>query len=184
MIVNSISVEMRKKLCYNGENLFQRVKCMLRKYLAVFLIAMLPLIELRGAIPIALGLDLPAIPAIIVCAVGNILPVPLIYLFARKFLTWGAGRAGIGRLCRFFLDKGTRAGEKLVARTGRGGLFAALLIFVGIPIPGTGAWTGALGASFLNMGFRATVASVSLGVVLAGIIMSIVSLLGLHIFGL
>ncbi len=184
MFVNSLSVEMVKKLCYNERNFPTRVNCMLRKYLAVFLIAMLPLIELRGAIPIALGLDLPAIPAIIVCAVGNMLPVPLIYFFARKILTWGAHRAGIGAICRFFLDKGARAGEKLVARTGRGGLFVALLIFVGIPIPGTGAWTGALGASFLNMGFRSTVVSVSLGVVLAGLIMSVVSLLGLHIFGL
>ena len=69
-------------------------------------------------------------------------------------------------------------------KTGRGGLAVALLIFVGIPLPGTGAWTGVLGASFLDMGFKSTVASVSLGVVLAGIIMTVVSLLGLHIFGL
>ena len=68
--------------------------------------------------------------------------------------------------------------------TGRGGLFIALLIFVGIPLPGTGAWTGALGASFLNMGFKSTVTSVTLGVILAGCIMAAVSAAGLHIFGL
>lgn len=157
---------------------------MLPQYLTVFLISMVPLIELRGAIPIAIGMGLPAIPAIIVCAIGNMLPVPIIYFFARKFLVWGANKAYIGKVCRFFLEKGQRAGQKLVAKTGRGGLFAALLIFVGIPIPGTGAWTGTLGASFLDMGFKSTVVSVSLGVVLAGIIMSVVSLLGLHIFGL
>ena len=157
---------------------------MLPKYLTVFFISMVPLIELRGAIPIALGMDLPAIPAIIVCALGNIVPVPFIYFFARKFLLWGEKQRYIGKFCHFFVEKGHRAGQKLVEKTGRGGLFAALMIFVGIPLPGTGAWTGALGASFLDMGFKSTVVSVSLGVVLAGIIMSVVSLLGLHIFGL
>ncbi len=157
---------------------------MLPKFLTVFFISMVPLIELRGAIPIALGMDLPAIPSIIVCALGNILPVPFIYFFARKFLLWGANKPYIGKICTFFVEKGRSAGQKLVRKTGRGGLALALLIFVGIPLPGTGAWTGVLGASFLDMGFKSTVASVTLGVVLAGIIMTIVSLLGLHIFGL
>ena len=153
-------------------------------YLIVFFISMVPLIELRGAIPIAMGMGLPAIPAIIVCVLGNILPVPIIYFFARKFLLWGAKQRYIGRLCSFFVVKGERAGQKLVEKAGRGGLAVALMLFVGIPLPGTGAWTGALGASFLNMGFKSTTISVSLGVVIAGIIMATVSLLGLHIFGL
>ena len=148
---------------------------MLPKYLTVFFISMVPLIELRGAIPIALGMDLPAIPSIIVCALGNMLPVPFIYFFARKFLVWGAGQKYIGKPCNFFLVKGERAGQKLVAKAGRGGLAFALMIFVGIPIPGTGAWTGALGASFLNMGFKSTVVSATLGVVLAGVIMALAS---------
>jgi len=154
------------------------------KYLTIFLISMVPLIELRGAIPIALGMDLPFIPSLIVSVIGNMLPVPLIYLFARKVLVWGADKKYIGKFFRFCLEKGERAGQKLVATAGRGGLFIALLIFVGIPIPGTGAWTGALGASFLNMGIKSTVISVSLGVILAGCIMSAVSAAGLHIFGL
>ncbi len=157
---------------------------MLPKYLTVFLISMVPLIELRGAIPIALGMGLPTIPAIILCAIGNMLPVPFIYFFARKTLVWGQDKPVIGKFFRFCLEKGERAGQKLVAKAGRGGLAVALTVFVGIPLPGTGAWTGALGASFLNMGFKATVASVSAGVALAGIIMTVVSLLGLHIFGL
>lgn len=157
---------------------------MLPKYLTVFFISMVPLIELRGAIPIALGLGLPAIPSIIVCVLGNMLPVPIIYFFARKFLLWGAKQRYIGKFCNFFVIKGERAGQKLAAKTGRGGLALALMLFVGIPLPGTGAWTGTLGASFLNMGPKATAVAVSLGVVLAGIIMSVVSLLGLHIFGL
>ena len=157
---------------------------MLLKYLTVFFISMVPLIELRGAIPVGLTLGLDAIPTIAVAVLGNLLPVPVIYFFARKFLLWGAKRRYIWKICRFFLEKGERAGQKLVSKTGRGGLALALLIFVGIPLPGTGAWTGALGASFLNMGIKSTTASVCLGVILAGIIMTIVSLAGLHLFGL
>lgn len=145
------------------------------QYLIIFLISMVPIIELRGAMVYAVGYGLPYIPALIVCVLGNMLPVPFIYFFARKVLTWGADKKYIGKICTFFLTKGERAGQKLVATTGRGGLFLALLLFVGIPLPGTGAWTGTLGASFLNMGFKSTVVSVCLGVVLAGIIMAVVS---------
>ena len=144
-------------------------------YLIIFLVSMVPIIELRGAMVYAVGYDLPYIPALIICVLGNMLPVPFIYFFARKVLTWGADKKYIGRICSFFLVKGEKAGQKLVKTTGRGGLFLALLLFVGIPLPGTGAWTGTLGASFLNMGFKSTVGAVSLGVVLAGIIMAVVS---------
>ncbi len=144
-------------------------------YLIIFLVSMVPIIELRGAMVYAMGFDLPFIPSLIVCVLGNMLPVPFIYFFARKVLTWGADKKFIGKICSFFLVKGERAGQKLVAATGRGGLFVAMLLFVGIPLPGTGAWTGTLGASFLNMGFKSTVLSVCLGVVLAGIIMAAVS---------
>ncbi len=144
-------------------------------YLIIFLVSMIPIIELRGAMVYAVGYGLPYIPALIVCVVGNMLPVPFIYFFARKVLTWGKDKKYIGKICTFFLVKGERAGQKLVATAGRGGLFIALLLFVGIPLPGTGAWTGTLGASFLNMGFKSTVLSVCLGVVMAGIIMAVVS---------
>ena len=154
------------------------------KYLLVFLISMVPLIELRGAVPIALGMDIHYFPALVICIIGNMLPVPFIYFLARKVLTWGADKKYIGKFFRFCLDKGEKGGQKLVKAAGRGGLFVALLLFVGIPLPGTGAWTGALGASFLNMGFKSTVAAVSLGVVLAGGIMALISSVGLHIFGL
>ena len=156
----------------------------MKKFFLIFLISMVPLIELRGAIPIAMGMDLPLEIALPLIIVGNMLPVPFIYFFARKVLIWGADKKYIGKIFRFFLEKGERAGQKMVKATGRGGLFLALLLFVGIPLPGTGAWTGALGASFLNMGFKSTVLSVSLGVILAGIIMAAVSAAGLHIFGL
>ena len=145
---------------------------------------MVPLVELRGAIPVALGMGLPALPAYIVCVIGNMIPMPIIYFFARKFLVWGLDKKYIGGICHFFHDKGEKAGQKLVAKTGRGGLFIALMLFVGIPLPGTGAWTGTLGASFLNMGFKSAVLSVCIGVVLAGIIMAVASTGVLSIFGL
>ena len=157
---------------------------MLPKYLLAFLVSMIPLIELRGGVPIAMGMGISFFPALVVCAIANMLPVPIIYFFARKFLIWGAKQKYIGKFCSFFVEKGEHAGQKLVAKAGRGGLFIALMLFVGIPLPGTGAWTGTLGASFLDMGIKSTALSVSLGVVLAGVIMVIVSLLGLHIFGL
>ncbi len=144
-------------------------------YLIIFFVSMVPIIELRGAMVYAVGFELPYLPALIVCVLGNMLPVPFIYFFARKVLTWGADKKYIGKIFTFFLEKGEKAGKKLVATAGRGGLFLALMLFVGIPLPGTGAWTGALGASFLNMGFKSTVLSVCLGVIMAGIIMAVVS---------
>lgn len=143
------------------------------KYFLVFLISMVPLIELRGALPVALGMNLNPVLSYIICVVGNMLPVPVIYLFARKVLLWGKDKRFIGKFFTFCLEKGERAGQKMVKAAGRGGLFIALMLFVGVPIPGTGAWTGALGASFLNMGFKSTVLSVSLGVIIAGIIMAV-----------
>jgi uncharacterized membrane protein len=148
---------------------------MLKAYLFCFFVSMVPLIELRGAVPIALGMDLPVLPAYIVCILGNMLPVPIIYFFARKVLIWGADKRYIGGFFTYCLEKGERGGRKLTERAGRDGLFLALMLFVGIPIPGTGAWTGTLAASFLNMGIRATALSVSLGVIMAGIIMGIAS---------
>ena len=147
----------------------------MKKYIIAFLISMVPIIELRGGVPFAMGLGIDYFPALILCVIANMIPVPFIYFFARKFLNWGARQKIIGKFCKFCLEKGERGGQKLVKKTGRGGLFVALLLFVGIPLPGTGAWTGTLAASFLDMGFKSTVAAVSLGVVLAGTIMGLAS---------
>ena len=156
---------------------------MLKKYLMVFFVSMVPLVELRLAVPMAVGMDLPTLPSIIVCAIGNMLPVPIIYLFARKVLLWGAHKPYIGKFFRFFLEKGEKGGRKLTEKAGRGGLFVALMLFVGVPLPGTGAWTGTLAASFLDMGLKSTSLSVSLGVAIAGVIMAITSSGVFHILG-
>lgn len=155
------------------------------KYLIVFFISMVPLIELRGAIPVAIGMGLDTLPSIAVCAVGNLIPVPVIYFFARKFLIWGLDKPYISGICHFFHDKGEAAGQKLSSsRFGRFGLMAALIVFVGIPVPGTGAWTGTLGASFLDLGMKKTALSVTLGVLIAAIIMATVSNVGFHAIGM
>ena len=148
---------------------------MLQKYLLIFLVSMVPLIELRGSIIMAVGMDLNYMTALVISVIGNMLPVPFIYFFARKVLIWGADKKYIGKFFTFCLEKGEHAGRKLTRAAGRGGLFVALMLFVGIPLPGTGAWTGTLGASFLNMGIKSTVLSVSLGVIIAGIIMGLAS---------
>ena len=155
---------------------------MLTKYLFLFFCSMIPLIELRGAIPVAVGFGLPMLPSYLVCIVGNMLPVPFIFLFARKVLEWGADKPVIGRFFTFCLEKGHKGGEKLQAKAGRG-LFLALLLFVGIPVPGTGAWTGTLAASLLDMDFRSSVMAVLLGVILAGVIMGLVSAGGFGAIG-
>lgn len=145
------------------------------KYLFVFLISMVPLIELRGAIPYAVLFDLPLVPSYLIAVVGNMLPVPVIFFFARKVLLWGMDKPVIGGFFTWCVRKGERGGEKLKATAGRG-LYWALLLFVGIPLPGTGAWTGTLAASFLNMDFKKSVLAVMGGVILAGLIMGAGSL--------
>lgn len=157
---------------------------MIQKFIICFLVSMVPLIELRGGVPIAVGLGLPYWEALLVCVIGNMLPVPIVYFFARKVLIWGKDKKYIGKFFTYCIEKGERGGQKLRARAGRNGLFMALLLFVGIPVPGTGAWTGTLAASFLNMGIKSTSVAVSLGVVLAGLIMGIVSMTGVHVLGL
>ncbi len=147
---------------------------MLVKYLIVLVVSMVPIIELRGAIPYAVGMGLPLLPSYIIAVIGNMIPVPFIYLFARKILVWGADKKYIGKFFTWCLDKGERGGQKLQQKAGRG-LFLALLLFVGIPLPGTGAWTGTLAASFLDMDFKPTVFAAMGGVLLAGVIMGAAS---------
>ena len=151
----------------------------LNHYLFVFLISMVPLIELRGAIPytigfISAGADLKLPLCYLIAIIGNMLPVPFIFWFARKVLEWGKDKKIIGKFFTFCLEKGEKGGEKLQSKAGKG-LYIALLLFVGIPLPGTGAWTGTLAASILDMDFKKSVLAVVCGVILAGIIMGVLS---------
>ncbi len=147
----------------------------MKKYLWVLLISMLPLVEIRGAVPYAVGMDLPLVPSIIVAIIGNMIPVPFIFLFARRILEWGKDKKVIGPFFTWCLQKGEKGGRKLEEKAGKG-LYWALFLFVGIPVPGTGAWTGMLAASILDMDFKKSTIAALGGVLLAGAIMLAASL--------
>lgn len=140
---------------------------------------MVPLIELRGALPVAMGFhnadpSFNMLLALILIIIGNMLPVPFIYLFARRVLEWGKDKPVIGGFFTFCLNKGEKGGKKLEEQA-KNGLYVALALFVGIPLPGTGAWTGMLAASILKMDFKKSTLAVLSGVFLAGIIVGLVS---------
>lgn len=155
----------------------------IKDYLYIFLIAMVPIVELRGAIPVAYTLkattspDLNIFLSYLVIAIGNMIPVPFIFFFARRILEWGKNKKVIGKFFTWCLKKGEKGGQKLQSKAGRG-LYVALLLFVGIPLPGTGAWTGTLAASFLDMDFKKSVLAVIGGVVLASVIVGVLCTLG------
>jgi uncharacterized membrane protein len=151
------------------------------KYILTFLISMVPIVELRGGIPIGVSMGVKWYYAVPICMIGNMLPVPFIFFFARKILEWGADKKFIGKFFSWCLKKGHSGGEKLKAKAGKG-MFWALLLFVGIPLPGTGAWTGTLAASLLDLDFKKSILAVTLGVALAATIMTIASLLGVEAF--
>ena len=147
---------------------------MIKKYILIFLISMVPIVELRGAIPIAVGMGLDKLPSFIIAIIGNMVPVPFIYFFARKLLVWGKDKKVIGKFFNWCLEKGNAAGEKLMKKANKS-IYVALMLFVGIPLPGTGAWTGTLAASILNLDFKKSVIAATLGVLLAGLIMMAIS---------
>ena len=109
------------------------------------------------------------------------LPVPFIFLFARKILEWGKNKKITKKFFTFCLEKGNKGGKKLQEKAGRN-VYFALFLFVGIPLPGTGAWTGTLAASLLNLDFKKSIIAIMGGVVLAGIIMGVISLGIFNIF--
>ena len=153
----------------------------MKKYIITFLVSMVPILELRGAIPIGVSMGVKWQYAVLLCMIGNMLPVPFIYFFARKVLEWGSDKPVIGKFFSWCLEKGKRGGKQLKEKAGKG-MFWALLFFVGIPIPGTGAWVGTLAASMLELDFKKSVLAVALGVMLAATIMTAATLLGVQAF--
>ena len=156
---------------------------MLKKYIFTFFLSMVPLLELRGAIPLGRGMGVSLRDAVIISMIGNMVPMPIIFFFARKVLEWGADKPVIGKFFSWCLEKGHKGGEKLREKAGSKGMFWALLLFVGIPLPGTGAWTGTLAASMLDLDFKQSVLAVVLGVALAAVIITTLTALGFNILG-
>lgn len=158
------------------------------KYICSFFISMVPLVELRGGVPWGVATGLPWYKVLPLCMLGNMIPIPFIFFFARKILEWGKDKKYTAKFFTFCLEKGEKGGKALTDKAQKLtkgsdlGLYLALLLFVGIPLPGTGAWTGTLGASILDLDFKKSVIAVLCGVLLAGIIMTVVSLLGVTVF--
>jgi len=155
------------------------------KILIVFFVSMLPIIEIRGSVPLgmALGVDLPEWAILLIATIGNLIPMPIIYFFAKKVLKWGQkGKIKwFKKFCTFCLEKGKRAGDKLLQKA-KGGAYFALYLFVAIPIPGTGVWVGTLAASLLDLDFKKSLFAIIPGVITAGLILLLASLGVIGIF--
>lgn len=137
----------------------------------ILIAAMLPVVEIRGALPLALAYGFSPLPALFLCVCGNMFPIPILILFSRKVLRW---LKRFPRMHSFALRLENRAHRNSV-RVMRCA-FWGLIILVAIPLPGTGAWTGALVASLLDMRLRNSLPAIFLGVCIAGLIMLAVSM--------
>ncbi len=143
---------------------------MLKQYLWIFLISMLPIVELRGAIPVGIGMGLPVWSTYLVCIVGNILPVPFLILFSKTLLNCLSTWPKIGPFFQRFMKKADEKAQNL----GKYELLG-LYLFVAIPLPGTGAWTGSVIAAILRMRLVKATMAIAAGVLTSGLIMLLVS---------
>lgn len=146
-------------------------KTLVGKMLVTLFVSMVPIIELRGAIPIATGLGLSPWIAIPIAIVGNLIPVPFIILFIKKIFAW---MRKVSPKLNGIVDKMEAKAEKNKAKVLKYA-FWGLVLFVAIPLPGTGAWTGALVAAMLDMPLKKAFPSIVIGVLGAGVIISFVS---------
>ena len=154
---------------------------LLTKYIIVFFVSMVPLIELRGAVPIGPGLGLPWDMTLIVSIIGNCVPIPIILMFVKAVLTWMRScKVVLFRRISNWLHEKAEKNRAKIDKYAAWGLF----IFVAIPLPGTGAWTGALVASLFDMPKGKAMLSISAGVVSAGLIMTFGSQLVKFLVGL
>ena len=148
------------------------------KVLTTLLVSMLPVVELRGAIPVGVGLGLPVWQAAVISMIGNLLPVPFIIAFVRTLMDWLRQRSDRAKKFVAWLEKkgtGKRADRVRQAK------FWGLFLFVAIPLPGTGAWTGALVAVLLNMRMKNSIPPIILGVMVAGLLVSLATAGVIHL---
>ena len=143
---------------------------MFTKFLTVFFVSMLPLAELRVAVPLAVGMKLPLVASYIICIIGNIIPIPFILLFIKKIFEFMKKHNILKNLVYKLEDRAAKKSSGVEK-----GEFIFLLLFVGIPLPGTGAWTGSLIASLLEFDIKKASLAILIGIILAAIIMDIVS---------
>ncbi len=147
------------------------------EFVFTVLVSMLPVVELRGGIPFGVGMGLSLPLAVIASVIGNMLPVPFLVLFTRRVFEWM--REKLPKLDRFVTALETRAEKKMgVVKKYR---FWGLMILVAIPLPGTGAWTGALIAAIMNLRLKKSLPAIFIGVLVAAAIVSLVTLGIIHI---
>ena len=151
----------------------------LPRELIIFVISLLPILELRGGLLAASILGVPIVPALCICIIGNILPIPFILLFIEKILKWMKTTKHLHGIADWLEKRATGPKAEQIRKVE----FMGTLLFVGIPLPGTGAWTGTLAASLLDMDFKESVLACMGGVLLAGCIMGVLSTLGISAFG-
>jgi uncharacterized membrane protein len=140
----------------------------------VFLVSLLPILELRGGMVAAALLNIPWGKAITISLIGNILPIPIVLLCIRSLIEWMGGVKGLRRFADWLQNKGAVQGAKMAAKYPKQ-LYLGLLLFVAIPLPGTGAWTGAIIASFLGLDVKKSAIYIGIGVLSAGAIMSVIT---------
>lgn len=148
------------------------------EFIFTLLVSMIPVIELRGGIPFGIALGLPYPVAFFAAVLGNLLPIPFIIIYIRRIFQWL--RTHFPRLDGVVdaLERKAHLKGNKVSRY----KYLGLILFVGIPLPGTGAWTGALAAAFLDMPLRKAIPSILLGVLMAGGIMAGLTHLGVNVF--
>ncbi|MCL2081371.1 MAG: small multi-drug export protein [Oscillospiraceae bacterium] len=151
----------------------------IKEILITFFISMLPVVELRGAVPYALAHDVAWPVALVVSIIGNMLPVPFILLFMRKMFDWLSRFRLTSRLIDFLNDHIRKKSRPVLKYA-----TAGLIILVAIPLPGTGAWTGSMVAALLDLRMKTAVPAIFCGVAAAGAIVTFVSLSAIHVFGL
>ena len=139
---------------------------------------MVPVLELRGAIPLGVAAGMPPITALLVAIIGNMVPVPFIILFIRRIFHWLRGKGKIGALVEKLERRAEQKSDVVKKYAGIG-----LLLLVAIPLPGTGAWTGALVAALMNMRLKRALPDIFLGVVIAGFIITCLTYGATHLLG-
>lgn len=146
---------------------------------AVFIISMVPLVELRGAVPLGAAIGMPWAKVLLIALIGNILPIPFIILFAEKLLDWISTLKPLAGFANWYKNSLLKKTDRVTKYANLG-----LFLFVAIPLPGTGAWSGAAIAALLKMPVRKAFISIALGVVVAGIIMTLASQGVVHATGM
>ena len=144
----------------------------MKKALLTLLISMVPVVELRGAIPFGVAAGIPVGLSFVIALIGNMIPVPFIILFIRPVFKWFKEKSQwLANIARWFEEKANRNKDKVLKYE-----FWGLVLLVAIPLPGTGAWTGALVSAMMDMQLKRAVPAIFMGAIIAGIIVSLATM--------